>query len=697
MKRSFQSLVTVLAFSPFILWGQMDYRAVADTAMVHGNYLLADSMYRLAVEQAGEDGVTEEMLLHMSYWTRCKMYLGASDRAYEMLEEVAQLAIENDIPEMQASAYSNLATFHNMRQEFAKMKELSEKILKLESVDSIWYSNAHGFIGLALTSENKLDSALYHFKIEHEIDVALGDSSSYGYSTINLANAYGNLLMIDSAQHYYFDAIAFAKSQNEGYKLAGMYKELADLFLSIGYTSKAREYADESLQMAKEFNMPRNNGNCQIILGECALREKKFVEAKEWFTRAINTGDGNTNQSFVVAGMLGHLRVRVATGEDSNAMENEFTELDHLVQSFENPGLSQQLMMIQTEYYLSKNQLSIAREKLTTLEETTSSHNIYRQQNLQRLMALYYDKLGDARQALLYTRRYHHLSDSIDALDRERALLNMESKYQKSVQDSRITTLESENALSNLRLKNIQQRFWFLAIAFLVFGGLLYWVYRLLQKTKSQNLIISKSLKEKDILIREIHHRVKNNLQFISSLLSLQSEYVVDQNALTALVEGQNRVQSMAMIHQDLYQGENFTDVSLAVYIEKLVANLFASYNISRNKISLEMDIDDIQLDVDLLVPLGLIINELLSNALKHAFPDNRQGIVSLSLKQDAKDLILEIRDDGVGFDPRDVRNESFGVRLVDALVTQVDGALTTIVQNGTQIRLRIPHYREAA
>lgn len=200
MKGYIWILLATIVFAPSNISGQNDYRVLADTAMVHGNYLLADSLYGLAVEDAGRNGVTEEMLDHMSYWTRCKMYLGQSERAYQIFEEIAELAIQNEIPEMQASAYSNLATFHNMRQEFAKMRELSERILAINGVDSIWYSNAHGFIGSSLTAENKLDSALHHFKIEHEIDVALRDSSSYGHSTLNLANAYGRLLMIDSAQ-----------------------------------------------------------------------------------------------------------------------------------------------------------------------------------------------------------------------------------------------------------------------------------------------------------------------------------------------------------------------------------------------------------------------------------------------------------------------------------------------------------------
>ena len=134
------------------------------------------------------------------------------------------------------------------------------------------------------------------------------------------------------------------------------------------------------------------------------------------------------------------------------------------------------------------------------------------------------------------------------------------------------------------------------------------------------------------MLLREIHRRVKNNLQVVSSLLRLQSRHVHDQQAHEALLEGRNRVNSMALIHQYLYREEDITKISADEYIEKLATTLYKSYNISDKQIKFKANIDPIKLDVDTAIPVGLILNELITNALKHAFPNKREGILEVSL-----------------------------------------------------------------
>ena len=137
-----------------------------------------------------------------------------------------------------------------------------------------------------------------------------------------------------------------------------------------------------------------------------------------------------------------------------------------------------------------------------------------------------------------------------------------------------------------------------------------------------QNTIVFEALKEKDFLLREIHHRVKNNLQVISSLLSLQARQIGDKNIQKAINEGRSRVRSMALIHQNLYQNENLTGVSVERYLSNLLSELFDTYKVDSDKITLHFNIQDIDLDVDTMVPFGLILNELISNCLKHAFPN---------------------------------------------------------------------------
>jgi PAS domain S-box-containing protein len=186
------------------------------------------------------------------------------------------------------------------------------------------------------------------------------------------------------------------------------------------------------------------------------------------------------------------------------------------------------------------------------------------------------------------------------------------------------------------------------------------------------------SLKEKEVLLREVHHRVKNNMQVISSILNLQSSYVSDEYALTLLKECQNRIKTMAYIHESLYQNKSFTSVNFSDYVHTLVNNIVQSYSASAEKIKLEMNIEKISLSLDSSIPAGLIINELITNAIKHAFPGNKQGIISFNLRCENNFVFLELKDNGVGFATGiDFENShSLGLQLVNTLIEQIEGEL---------------------
>lgn len=187
------------------------------------------------------------------------------------------------------------------------------------------------------------------------------------------------------------------------------------------------------------------------------------------------------------------------------------------------------------------------------------------------------------------------------------------------------------------------------------------------------------SLKEKEILLREVHHRVKNNMQVISSILNLQSSYVSDEYALMLLQESQNRIKTMAYIHESLYQNKSFTSVNFTEYARTLVRNIVQSYSYSSDKIKLEVQTEQVVLSLDNSIPVGLILNELVTNAIKHAFPGNRKGTVFFKLYSTESFVYLEVKDDGVGFAPGvDVLNShTLGFQLVQTLTEQVEGELT--------------------
>jgi two-component sensor histidine kinase len=203
---------------------------------------------------------------------------------------------------------------------------------------------------------------------------------------------------------------------------------------------------------------------------------------------------------------------------------------------------------------------------------------------------------------------------------------------------------------------------------------------------------IQASLKEKEVLLKEIHHRVKNNLQIISSLLNLQGQQIEDPQIVGALRDSQNRVRSMALIHEQLYGAHDLARIDFGAYIHQLASHLFRSYR-ADSKVALDLKVEEINLRIDEAIPCGLILNELVSNALKHAFPDGRAGRIQVALGVDGGQVALAVSDDGVGlpegFDHR--TSTSLGLQLVNSLVSQLDGEVMLEPGHGTGFNVTFP------
>jgi len=208
---------------------------------------------------------------------------------------------------------------------------------------------------------------------------------------------------------------------------------------------------------------------------------------------------------------------------------------------------------------------------------------------------------------------------------------------------------------------------------------------------------IKASLQEKDVLLKEIHHRVKNNMQVISSLLNLQSRHVADPFVLDMFRESQRRIRSMALIHERLYQSSDLSRVEFSQYIRNLAIHLFHSYQVDSSRVRLAMDAEEVFLNINTAIPCGLIVNELISNALKHAFPNGRNGEVAIELHQIEGDRYrIRVRDNGVGF-PEGLdfqQTGTLGMQIISTLVNQIDGRLDYQSQDGTSFILEFNELR---
>jgi len=209
-------------------------------------------------------------------------------------------------------------------------------------------------------------------------------------------------------------------------------------------------------------------------------------------------------------------------------------------------------------------------------------------------------------------------------------------------------------------------------------------------KLKQNEKQLINSLEEKEMLLKEIHHRVKNNLMVISSLLNLQSRYIKDKAALDIFKETQNRAKSMAIIHERLYRSTDLKRINFGEYIRTLTTELFHTYVTDPSQVRLNIKVEDLMLDINTAIPLGLILNELVSNSMKHAFPEGRKGEITIELHSTDSKYMLNVKDDGIGF-PKDLdykKTRSLGLQLVNSLTDQIGGSVALDRTKGTTFKI---------
>jgi two-component sensor histidine kinase len=321
---------------------------------------------------------------------------------------------------------------------------------------------------------------------------------------------------------------------------------------------------------------------------------------------------------------------------------------------------------------------------------------------------------GNFFSSIRHYQQYKRLNDSIFNLDKNKQLQELEVKYETQQRKIDIASLENTAKMQRADLKriNIQRNLTLIGIVLvLIIAGFAYTAFR--QKRRSNLLLQAHQreidgkndslqqlnykqqllLIEKEWLLKEIHHRVKNNLQTTISLLNMQSAYLSNDEALTAIRNSQRRMQAMSLIHQKLYQSETMTHVQMDDYIAELVSFLKESFH-SYKEIIFELQVQPIALDVGQAIPLGLIINEAITNAIKYAFPGKIAGVIVVTLKKSSHSYILSVKDNGIGISDdlhKRSENSSLGLNLIRGLTDQIQGEFSIFNKEGTIVTVSFP------
>ncbi len=475
-----------------------------------------------------------------------------------------------------------------------------------------------------------------------------------------------------------------------------------DIYSNLGIPNKAmNEYIQDVSKTIdpKDYyeNAVYNNniGNYLWLDNKQPPAITKFKEAQSFINQYINDVlDVKTDNELVRANYLkgiiyGNIGKCYADLKDFDKAIPNLQKSIAIINEFRMGAYSSELVenvLYMAECELQINNLDAA---LEFLEKDFSYLDADHILNRNRLLAAYYDKKQDFEAAAFYYKKNIRVRDSIEINERVITGQQLEALVQSELENSKAQLIESKENLakksSEMEALDVKITAVFISLIFtlLGFAGL---VYAYLRSIKAQRIIVKQkyiieaALVEKDSLLKEIHHRVKNNLQMVSSLLSLQTKNTKSKAAIEALEEGKSRVKAMALIHQKLYQNDDLSVIEMQGYIESLVNSIQSVYKKGGHKINITIDAEGVELDIDRAIPFGLILNELVSNSFKYGFPnDDEHGKIYIHLrKKGNEEGFFEYTDNGIGLpaDMQDRTNSSMGIRLMNRLVNQLQSKL---------------------
>jgi len=452
----------------------------------------------------------------------------------------------------------------------------------------------------------------------------------------------------NEALEYALKNIDFCKENQLDNELVFAYTAAGDSYISMGNNLEAFNHFNQTLQLAKSLdfsifnliNFSNNRANALKRLG-------KYQEAKSEYESTLSKAEkvNYENAIYVITANLGEINLLLGNYKDA---------------------LKHQLQTVALQ------------EKNNDVSNLTENYDH---------VSTVYEKLANYPKALEYQKKARAMRDSIATMESDKAMSKLLTQYE---------TVKKEETIASQEAKISQQKkiqILYITIASLAIISLIGMlssmktIRRKREKLQVLNLELEQKNKQNELLLKEIHHRVKNNLELVKSLISLQASQLEDSATKDAMVASQNRVQSMGIIHQKLYQGENLESIEMKDYFINLSEGILDTFNLE-DQVKIECTMDHLELDVDTAVPIGLIVNELLTNALKYAFPNNKKGNIEISLLRNKPDVLtLKVADNGIG-KPKGTapKGTGFGSKLITLLTQQLNGKMEESNRNGTSV-----------
>lgn len=529
-------------------------------------------------------------------------------------------------------------------------------------------------------------------QLAQKTDNKINEAYAYGYIGVQEARLGNNL---KSIQAYINAANIFrelGEVHKEGYALAS----IGSAFQLQGDTENALKYIKQGLQLFQAYGDTQQIANCYLNIGEGFRRDNNLDSAIIYFNNGIDVLNkfktGNAYQSgltlYTLKGNMGI--IHVGKGNYTLAKEELNTAI-HFFDSVNDPYRK-------SVYYaeLGKLHIAMGNSKLGE-KKIEESYKIAESAALKeqiRDFSLDLSKIYEVQQnhayALKYYKQYKAYDDSIKNVEVVRQMEQQQSRFELSKKEEQITTLNKINKLQ----RNLAFVLLLAIVIFVILVSVLFKAYR---NIKTNHLIISEQKQlveqrevEKALLLKELNHRVKNNLQMVSSLLNLHARQLKDHPAAEVLMAGRYRVEALTLIHQKLYREDVDTKIDIQNYIEDLSKNLVLNFG---PEFTLDLKLESLVLKIDKAIPLGLIMNELITNSLKYGGDDNLSPELNIKIENTTEGFVfITVSDNGKGlpadFDIRE--SKSFGLKLVNSLVKQLGGEISFRSENGVCWSLKL-------
>ena len=496
------------------------------------------------------------------------------------------------------------------------------------------------FIGLVYQDQQKYNLAIENYLVALSMYEDQSFNNQRPYLLLSLGLAYQSSKNLNESLKYYWKALHELKKINDRWGISELYGSLGSLYIEMNDFDSAWIYQEKARDLFREIHDKAGESNAMNSLGEILIYREKYNDALHYLNEALrlNHEVDNTISRVNILLNLGKCYVHMGSVNKGLKILNRSLEIADS-------------MNFTNERKLLHKELSVAYSKLKSFEKALEHYEIYAA-----------------------------LSDSLYRKESNNHFLELEQKYQSEKHEKEISQLKLDNIEQDIIIRKQRSVRNILIIAILfasIIGVLLYRSYAMKKKSDM----------EKEALLKEIHHRVKNNLQIISSLLNIQTENVTDKNVIGVVKESQSRVKAMALIHQLLYQDKDLTKIDFSTYLPRLVTAVSSIFKMTEQDIEVKIDATNISFDIDMAIPLGLITTELVSNAFKYAFTGKKKGQIEIRLQAvSEKKYQLSVADNGIGLPAGLDFNslDSMGLRLVKILTNQLMGVFTYQYNKGS-------------